>query len=472
MRAAVGVRVRWVPVAALVAVWCLSASSCASNSGPAYPDGATGRAEPEPQADGGASMLDGAAPAEVEPLGTEGLVAYDESIPMTAFASYEWLHDDLGSLAESSDLVFVGRVTDYVERVVVVPQSVEDPWGFPQVYDGVVFTVDELIRGTLPNDGSQVTIGTFAYSLNRDGSPRHRISDRPIGIVRTGIEQRNLPDGPRYLVYASRAHPDSVRHKPDLFFFNTAGGVVEIFADDSLGIGEDRPFHTRWRAVDGIDTPFDHGFDLDGARAAARVDEGDGGVPGGGPVDDLQEDDSGPVGTTGDDPDGSSEDGEAPVGTTTTAAPEPQPGETTTTSSTTTTTSTTSTVPPETATAAPAPRDVVVTPGDGTLTVTWTVASRRGFADGDIRHALRWSQEPGVWANPIDPAAAGPNDGVAVDGGVSSYTITGLTNGVATGVFVRSFTGGDHTEGAAASSPWVRVKGPHTTPTAVPPEEE
>ena len=73
-----------------------------------------------------------------------------------------------------------------------------------------------------------------------------------------------------------------------------------------------------------------------------------------------------------------------------------------------------------------------------------------------------------MWANPADPAAVGPSDGVTVGGGVSSYTITGLTNGVAVGVFVRSYTGGNHTEGAASSSPWVRVKGPHTTPTAVP----
>ena len=107
----------------------------------------------------------------------------------------------------------------------------------------------------------------------------------------------------------------------------------------------------------------------------------------------------------------------------------------------------------------PAPQNVQVVPGDGTLTVTWDVSPRDGFDDHQIRHALRWSQEAGVWANPADPEAGGREDGVPVDGGVYSYTITGLENGVATGVFVRSFTGGSLSERSPHSSPWVRIKG-------------
>ena len=112
------------------------------------------------------------------------------------------------------------------------------------------------------------------------------------------------------------------------------------------------------------------------------------------------------------------------------------------------------------------PYNICVTPGDGTLTVTWTVASRDGFEDGQIKHSLRWSQEPGVWANPLDPNAGGREDGIAVEGGVYTYTITGLQNGVATGVFIRSFTGGSYSERSEHSSKWVRTKGDHTTPRA------
>ena len=116
------------------------------------------------------------------------------------------------------------------------------------------------------------------------------------------------------------------------------------------------------------------------------------------------------------------------------------------------------------------PANVQVVPGDGILTVSWTLTPRQGVADEDILHALRWSQESGVWANPQDAKAGGPEDGIAVAGGVASYTITGLTNDVATGVFVRSFTGGDHSERSERSSPWVRTKGDHTTPRAAQPE--
>ena len=117
------------------------------------------------------------------------------------------------------------------------------------------------------------------------------------------------------------------------------------------------------------------------------------------------------------------------------------------------------------------PRNVRVHPGDETLTITWDVSPREGFDDHQIRHALRWSQEEGVWANPEAPDAGGREDGISVQGGVYSYTITGLQNGVATGVFVRSFTGGSLSEGSPHSSRWVRIKGDRTTPGPVPQQQ-
>ena len=112
------------------------------------------------------------------------------------------------------------------------------------------------------------------------------------------------------------------------------------------------------------------------------------------------------------------------------------------------------------------PANIRIVAGDGALTVSWTVTSRDGVEDDEIKHALRWSQVSGVWANPRDPHGGGPEDGISVEGGVASYTITGLQNGVATGVFVRSFTGGSRSERSEQSSKWVRVKGEHTTPRA------
>ena len=122
--------------------------------------------------------------------------------------------------------------------------------------------------------------------------------------------------------------------------------------------------------------------------------------------------------------------------------------------------------PPE----GPEPWNIQVVPGVGTLTVTWNASSRDGVEDSDIWHVLRWSQEPGVWANPRDPRAVGKNDGLSVDPGLTSYTITGLKNGVATGVFVRSMVGhrNNMSERDGNSSKWVRTKGEHTTPVAPP----
>ncbi len=118
------------------------------------------------------------------------------------------------------------------------------------------------------------------------------------------------------------------------------------------------------------------------------------------------------------------------------------------------------------------PWNIQVVPGDGTLTVTWNISSREGYEDSEIWHALRWSQEFGVWANHRDPRAVGKNDGVSVDPGVKTYTITGLKNDVATGVFIRSTVGhrNNMSERSGDSSKWVRTKGVHTTPVGAPNE--
>ena len=124
--------------------------------------------------------------------------------------------------------------------------------------------------------------------------------------------------------------------------------------------------------------------------------------------------------------------------------------------------------PPE----GPEPWNIKVVPGDGTLTVTWNISSRDGYEDSEIWHVLRWSQEFGVWANPRDPRGVGKNDGLSVDPGVTTFTITGLRNDVATGVFIRSMVGhrNNMSERDGNSSEWVRTKGVHTTPVAPPNE--
>ena len=119
----------------------------------------------------------------------------------------------------------------------------------------------------------------------------------------------------------------------------------------------------------------------------------------------------------------------------------------------------------------PEPYNINITPGDGALTVTWDPSARDGHDTSDIWHVLRWYQpdgKPHRWHNPRDPRAVGANDGLSVDPGVTSYTISGLTNGVATDVYVRSMVGhrNNMSEQSGDSSRWVRLNGVHTTPVA------
>ena len=73
-----------------------------------------------------------------------------------------------------------------------------------------------------------------------------------------------------------------------------------------------------------------------------------------------------------------------------------------------------------------------------------------------------------MWDNPRDPRAVGRNDGLSVDPGVTTFTITGLRNDIGAGVFIRSMVGhrNNMSERDGNSSRWVRTKGVHTTPGA------
>ncbi len=339
------------PAAGALAFSCLLALSCASG-GRLSPDEPPLPSELESQARSGSTSGE-AALADLEPVGTAGLVAYDESIPDGSYDAYELFYDDLVSLSRTSDVVFVGRVTGYVEAALVIPPSVDDRRNLSRVYDGVVFSVEELLAGSFPAGVEQVTVATYALIRNPDGTPRVRISQDPIKMFRDGIERRNLPDGPRYLVYARQEDdPSSVFYRSDLHYFNTSGGAAPVLGGGVLGFGVAPPLSQPVVvSEDGFPEFGDRVLDLDDARDAARVDELTDDPVDGGPPDDLPGDDSGPVDNTGDDPDGSTGDGEAPDATTTTTTSSTTT--TTTTSSTTTTTTTSSTTTTTTTTTVP-----------------------------------------------------------------------------------------------------------------------
>jgi hypothetical protein len=229
-------------------------------------------------------------------------LAYDESIPETVVEAYWYLKDDLEELSRTSALAFIGRVTGYVERIKVLRLSADVPAedrGF-DVYDGVVFTVDELLIGDLPSGDMTVTVAVRRLFLNPDGSPRFRLSPSPIETVEPGIAARDTPDGPTYIVYVTE---DKETYSPfydsGYYHFNTPGGVAPMLDGEKIGVAADRPLARPVVTEGGVYRQTDHGLNLDDARTAARVVEQEGDAPGSGPGDDVTPEGPGPVGETG-----------------------------------------------------------------------------------------------------------------------------------------------------------------------------
>ena len=113
----------------------------------------------------------------------------------------------------------------------------------------------------------------------------------------------------------------------------------------------------------------------------------------------------------------------------------------------------------------PPPQNIKIVPGDRQLTVTWEVGPRDGVENSEIRHALRWRQNPGPgkWKNTHPPHVL-PKDGHSFKGGITSFVIKGLKNDVAADVQIRAFTGGNDYDHAVTTSNWIAFKGTETTP--------
>lgn len=190
--------------------------------------------------------------ADTQPAsdGLEGIVAYDQSIPENSFHIDYWnLPDTIESLTAVSEIVFTGRVTGYVEAVRSVPIGTEERIArlhtpssnvHARVYDGVVFTVEEKIKGELPDNNGQITLQTWALEVDNEGKPLYRISISPIEILREGIMTRNLPDSPMYLVFANRGNPEGYYYDPRLYA-SLPIGVAKLKEDGTVAKAAERP---------------------------------------------------------------------------------------------------------------------------------------------------------------------------------------------------------------------------------------
>ncbi len=208
----------------------------------------------------------------------DSIAVLDTSIPLTASYSYWYLKEDLKSLSDTSALGFVGRITGYVERIKTLPNSSDTPAedrGY-DVYDGIVFTVDELLTGEIPASSNIVTVAVRTLVLNPDSTIRFRIWEDPMDTIKPGIEARSRLRNPSYIVYLTE---DTEERSPfygsGYYFFNTPGGVAPMLDEERIGYAEDVPLARPVTVEDGEYRQIDHELTLDDARAVGRVVESD-----------------------------------------------------------------------------------------------------------------------------------------------------------------------------------------------------
>ncbi len=198
---------------------------------------------------------------ESEP-GRTGLAILDETIPAESIHGDYWpSYEDLRSITCASDIAFIGRITGYTENLLTIPPLLDGLRRTRDVYDGLVFTVDEWLFGDPGRGTEQVTVAFHALFINDYGESPSRVVGGPFGVIRPGIVRRSDADRPRYLVYAGAAGEDSPFNLDGVFYFKTNGGVIQVRADGRLAAGQYRPF---WP---------DHGFDLHDAQLAASAAE-------------------------------------------------------------------------------------------------------------------------------------------------------------------------------------------------------
>ncbi len=187
-------------------------------------------------------------PDEMTPLGLEGLATFDETIPDSHSHSYYVYLETVEALTIESDLVFIGRITDYIESHIKVT-SPEYLFGQIDIFDAIVFTVDEIVAGEVAqgdeNQGKpKINLLNLALITDSQGTPTARVQESPIETLIPGIKQRNLPDGPSYLVFAERLNdPQSRLYGESNYGLITDASVVRVFEGGKLGVGAGSPLN-------------------------------------------------------------------------------------------------------------------------------------------------------------------------------------------------------------------------------------
>ncbi len=183
--------------------------------------------------------------------------------------------DTLEAMTNLSDLVFVGKIIGYKDRLRESPTMYPHPdpgVGSPRmsyplrvdIYDGIIFEIEEVIVGKLLPEQNHATLIIQSLILNRRSYFTYRVLEPSWEVIESGVAALLRPEGQRYLVYAT----DSRRSDPPYFFpghyvFATQGGVAPLLEDGRIGTAASGPLADP-----------DHGLTLEDVRAAvAEVTE-------------------------------------------------------------------------------------------------------------------------------------------------------------------------------------------------------
>lgn len=122
-------------------------------------------------------------------------------------------HESAVELAASAEIVAVATLTEIVPDVYELPPDPEASVPTTLVYDGLVFTIDKLVKG---NDRTPVTVRTPSLLLDAEGEKISRIEPEHLPLGAGDL-------GKRYLIFLTPSLVDE-----EIYDFETPDGITAV----------------------------------------------------------------------------------------------------------------------------------------------------------------------------------------------------------------------------------------------------